>query len=278
MRQRWLPGVFVLPGAGYLLVFGLYPLYQLVVMSLSDVSSANVLSTWPAAGLGNFRAAVGIPQFGESLVHTLVLVAVILVVGLAGGTVAALSMERDSWAAKVALGFMVFVWALLTRDGPVNAVLIELHIVAEPVPWLVRDELALLSLALVTAWTILPFSTLVLRAALLDVPRDQLEAAALDGAGPFGRFRNVVLPHLRPTVYTLAILIVVNGFRSFDLIYVMTGGGPGTATSTLPFLTYRQAFQVFQFGLGSATAVFSIAIVLVFAVVYGVTSRERATP
>ena len=290
LRQHGVPDNFVLPGLGYLLVFACYPLYQLIVMSFSDVSSADILSAWPSAGLRNFRATIGLPDFSEALAHTVVLVAVALVVNLVGGTVAALSMRVDSWATRVALSFMVFVWALpgvvvgnlwrflLTQDGPVNALLVRLHIVAAPVPWLVNSHLALLALSLVNAWMVLPFSTLVMRAALLDVPQDQSEAAALDGAGAVGQFWYVIMPHIRPTLSVLAILLVVNGFRSFDLIYVMTSGGPGTATSTLPFLAYRQAVQGFQFGLGAATAVFSLALVLVFAAMYAVTSRQRAAP
>jgi multiple sugar transport system permease protein len=281
---------FALPGLGYLLVFAFYPLYQLIVMSFSDVSSANILSGWPAVGLGNYRATLTEPDFSDALTHTVVLVAVALVVDLVGGTVAALSMRADNWATRVTLSLMVFVWALpgvvvgnlwrflLARGGPVNALLVNLHIAATPVPWLVDGRLALLSLSLVNAWMVLPFSTLVMRAAVLDVPRDQSEAAALDGAGAVGQFWYVTIPHIRPTLSVLAILLVVNGFRSFDLIYVMTSGGPGTATSTLPFLAYRQAVQEFQFGLGAATAVFSLALVLVFAVGYAVTSRQRATP
>jgi multiple sugar transport system permease protein len=288
LRRRWIPAIFALPGVGYLVIFALYPLHQLVLMSVSDVSSANLLGAWPAAGLENFRTGIEAPEFAGALAETLVLVVVILVVNITGGTLAALSMRRDSWAVRVALGLMVFVWALpavvvgnlwrflLTRDGPVNAVLTALHVVPEPIPWLVQGHLALVVLSMVSAWTVLPFSTLVLRAALVDVPPDQVEAAALDGAGVVGRFWYVVLPQLRPTLFLLAILIVVNGFRTFDLIYVMTGGGPGTATSTLPFLAYRQAFQAFQFDVGAATAVFSLGSVAVLAVMYAVASRGRA--
>jgi multiple sugar transport system permease protein len=182
---------------------------------------------------------------------------------------------------------MVLVWALpgvvvgnlwrllLAHDGPVNAVLEELHVVPGPVPWLVNGDLALVTLSLVSAWMVLPFSTLVLRAAMRDVPRDQLEAAALDGAGAASRFRNVVLPHIRPTVSVLAVLLMVNGFRTFDLTYVMTSGGPGTATATLPFLAYRQAFEGFQYGLGAATAVLSLGIVVVLAVLSRVAAGEE---
>lgn len=287
-KRRRTPGAFALPGLGYLLVFALYPLYQLVVMSVSRVSSADILSAWSGAGLANFRDVVAVPDFAEALAHTLVLVGVLLVVGLAGGTVAALSMRSDAWATRGVLGLMVFVWALpavvvgnlwrllLSRDGPVNAVLSALHLVPGPVPWLVHDHLALLSLSLVSAWTVLPFATLVLRSAILDVPRDQLEAAALDGAGAAGRFRNVILPHIRPTVSVLAVLIMVNGFRTFDLTYVMTSGGPGTATTTLPFLAYRQAFEGFQYGLGAATAVLSLAVVVLLAVLSRVAAGDRA--
>jgi multiple sugar transport system permease protein len=282
--------MFALPGTAYLLIFALYPLYQLIVMSFSEVSSADVLADWPAAGWGNFRATLGTPEFTEALGHTVVLVAVALVVNLAVGTVAALAMRADTWSTRVVLGLMVFVWALpgvvvgnlwrflLTADGPVDALLLRLHLVGAPVPWLVDGPLALLSLSLVNAWMVLPFSTLVMRAAVQDVPQDQLEAAALDGAGALRQFRTVTLPYLRPTLAVLAILLVVNGFRSFDLIYVMTSGGPGTATSTLPFLAYRQAVQGFQFSLGAATAVLSLALVLVFALVYSVSSRQRAVP
>jgi multiple sugar transport system permease protein len=278
MKHRRSPGAFALPGIGFLIVFAMYPLYQLLVMSVSRVTSADILSAWSGAGLSNFRADVTVPDFPAALGHTLVLVAVILVVGLAGGTVAALAMRSDTWAVKAVLGLMVFAWALpavvvgnlwrllLGGRGPVNALLGWSHLAPGPVPWLVQGQLALLSLSLVSAWTVLPFSTLVLRAAIGDVPQDQLEAAALDGAGAVGRFRNVVLPHIRPTVSVLAVLIVVNGFRTFDLTYVMTSGGPGTATSTLPFLAYRQAFEGFEYGLGAATAVLSLGAVLVLAV------------
>src|SRR2546421_190140 len=110
--------------------------------------AVRVRERWPAAGLDNFRADAEGPDLAGSFAHTFVLVAVILVVNIAGGTLAALSMRRDSWAVRATLGLMVFVWALpavvvgnlwrflLTRDGPVNAVLTRLHVGAQPGPWL----------------------------------------------------------------------------------------------------------------------------------------------
>ncbi len=278
-------GWFALPGAGYLLLFALYPLYQLVVMSFSDVTSANILGGWTWHGLGNFVATSQDPGFGVAVANTCLLVVSLLVIGLGGGLGAALALQRSSLLTSVTLGFMIFVWALppvvsgnlwkflLSADGVVNATLTGLGVVRAPVLWLVDVRLAMASVVLISGWTILPFATLVIRAALLDVSTDQLEAAALDGAGAVRRFWHVVLPHIAPTVWVLAVLLVVSAFRSFDLIYVTTSGGPGTATHTLPFLAYRQAFQTFQFGVGAGTSVLALAIVLGLALLYGWAQR-----
>jgi multiple sugar transport system permease protein len=283
------PGIFALPGLGYLIFFAAYPLYQLIVMSFSAVDSADVLTKWPGTGLTNYRSTLDDSGFREAAEHTLFVVAVILAVGVLGGTAAAVAMTRDTWGIRATLAVMVFVWALpgvvvgnlwkflLAQDGALNKLLQDLHLVSAPVPWLVDRHLALFSLALVSGWTVLPFSVIILRRALTEVPADQLEAASLDGAGPLIRFRAITLHYLRPTLWVLAILLVVNGFRTFDVIYVMTSGGPGTSTVTLPFLAYRQAFQGFDYGLGSATAVFSLILVLLLAAAYGIRNRTVET-
>jgi multiple sugar transport system permease protein len=122
-----------------------------------------------------------------------------------------------------------------------------------------------------------PFATIVYRAALLDIPQEVLEAAAVDGAVPRQIVQYVVVPMLRPVMIVLGVLTVVYAFRSFDFIYIMTSGGPGTVSTTLPFLAYRLAFQSYQYSLGAATAVVSVVIVLVLAGVYvrQVRSEER---
>jgi ABC-type sugar transport system permease subunit len=278
-------GLFALPGLVYLLLFALYPMYQLVLMSLSDVSSSNILGTWTPNGVSNFQSTVSSPSFSTVVSNTLILVVSLLVMGLVGGTISALALQRNGVLVRITMGFMVFVWALppvvagnlwrflLSSDGAVNSILISLGVIKQPILWLIDTKLALLSIILISGWLVLPFSTLVIRSALLDVPQDLLEAAELDGAGSMGRFRYVALPHIKSTVLVLGILLVVYAFRSFDLIFVMTGGGPAAATTTLPYLTYVQAFESFQFGIGAATAVLSMLIVLVLAFVYARVSR-----
>lgn len=286
-RSGW-RGAFSFPGFAYLLIFALYPMYQLVVMSLSNVTSANILGEWSFNDFANFESTITSAAFGVSVVNTLILVVSLLAIGLVGGTIAALALQRNSWLTSLTLGFMIFVWALppvvagnlwkflLSDGGVVNSALLSMGIIDKPILWLVDARLALLSIVLITGWLVLPFGALVIRSALLDVQQDLLEAASLDGAGAVSRFWYVTLPHLRPTLWVLAVLLVVNAFRSFDLIYVLTGGGPGNATYTLPFLAYQQAFQTFQYGIGSATSVLSLLIVLVLALAYGWVQRKDA--
>jgi multiple sugar transport system permease protein len=127
----------------------------------------------------------------------------------------------------------------------------------------------------VNSWAVIPFNALVFRAALLGVPADVLEAAKIDGARPFHEIWYVLVPSTRPTAIVLLVLTVVYAFRSFDFIYVMTFGGPGTATVTLPFLGYLQAFVRNDYGLGAATSVIAAAVVVALAVLYARSVRRE---
>src|SRR5215831_21157846 len=119
------------------------------------------------------------------------------------------------------------VWRfLLDQRGLIDSLLTSVHLPA--VLWLVDGKLPLVSVALVNSWVAVPFATIVYRAALLDVPREVIEAAAVDGAVPGQIIRHIILPLLRPVMIVLAVITVVYAFRSFDFIYIMTSGGPGT--------------------------------------------------
>ena len=139
---------------------------------------------------------------------------------------------------------------------------------ADPIPFLYDATWALVSVALVTTWAVIPFNALVFRAALLGISPEIFEAAALDGATRWQEIRHIMIPAAKPTALVLLVLTIVYGFRSFDFIYVMTYGGPGTATNTLPFLGYLQAFSRYDFGLGASTSVIAVLLVVVLAVLY----------
>lgn len=290
--KSWRPGrprfvLFLFPAAVYLLLLAVYPFLNLLLMSVSQVSAANIVrGSWPLVGLSNFTELFSQSDFQQAIPITLAYVLIVTAVGMAGGLLAANLLQEQGPAAALALGLMVFTWAmppvvlgslwkfLLLPNGLVNAAASGLGLTGEPLFWLVRKQLALYSVALVNAWAIVPFAALVYRAALMDIPKDILDASQVDGATGAQQFYLVKLPLLLPISLILTILTVVYAFRSFDFIYVMTYGGPGVSTTTLPFLSYRLSFVNFSFDLGSAVAVLTILVVAVLAYFYVGATRE----
>lgn len=272
--------LFLVPGGVYLLLFAAWPLIDLFMMAFSNVTAFNLLGDRPFNGLDNARYVLSDPTLGRVIVQTLIVVAVILVVSLVGGFLAALALKKKTKLATFTLGVMVFVWTLpaviggnlwiflLAGDGPINVILLTLNLIEKPLPFLSNGDMALASVSLITAWSTLPFCTLVLRAAFLDVPEELVEAAAIDGASGWKLNRFVVIPLLRPVILILSVLLVINAFKTFELIFVMTGGGPGTSTTTLQYLIYQQAFTFYEFGRGAFTALLSLVIVGVLGAIY----------
>jgi multiple sugar transport system permease protein len=281
-------GLYLLPAAIFLATLAVYPFVELVHMSVSQVTSDNIFKDWPFIGAAGVQAVAQTTDFREAGVNSLIYVILVVGVGLGGGLVAALLLWRGGRVAGFTLAVMVFSWALpglingvdwrflLDPRGMVDTLLGAAHVA--PVYWLVDGRLPLLSVALVNAWTVVPFATLVFRAALLDMPVEILAAAEVDGARPRQQLRYIVLPLLRPSILVLGVLALVYAFKSFDFIYIMTFGGPGTASTTLPFLSYRLAFEIYRYSQGAAVALITVAVVVVLAVLYirQVSKEEQA--
>lgn len=273
---------FALPTLAFLVALSIYPIYVLVQMSVSEVSSGTVNQAWPFVGLSNYQALWDGPDLGGVALRTFLFVGVVTVIGVVGGLGVSFVVRGPRLGTALLLAVMVFVWALppvvngsvwkflLAEDGLVNGLL------PSAVPFLYDENLALLSVAVVNSWAVIPFNALVFRAALLNIDPAVLEASSLDGVTKWQEIRHILVPSARPTAVILTILTIVYAFRSFDFVYVMTTGGPGKATTTLPYLSYSQAFVDRDFGLGSATGVLSLVIVVVLAVVYVRVTRKEA--
>jgi multiple sugar transport system permease protein len=290
-RRRGLRGrsrfVFAAPGIALLAIFSIYPIYLLLKMSISEVTTGTLNQAWPTVGFQNFAALLAGTDVVPAATNTVVFVIIVTVVGVIGGLGVAIVVRSSRPASSILLGMMVFIWALppvvngsiwkflLADHGLINGILSAVGIAPGGVPFLYDPHTALFSVAAVNAWAVIPFNALVFRAALLNVDPEVLEAASLDGVNKPQEIWHVLIPAARPTALILAILTVVYAFRSFDFIYVMTSGGPGTATTTLPFLSYSQAFVQHNYGLGSATGVIALAIVAVLAVVYVRSARRE---
>lgn len=271
-----------------LAAISVYPLVELVQLAFSNVGPTNLIGSWPWAGLANFRTVLANPELMQAVRVTAELTAMLLVSDLVLGFIVACVLVQRSRSTSLVLSLMVFVWALpplvsgsvwkflLSGNGAVNSLLGLLGI--RPVDFLASPTLAVWSVGLVTSWAALPFATLVLRGGMLAVPREVIEAAAIDGARYWRIQTRVVLPLLKPTIGILAILAVIYSFQGFNFIYALTGGGPGTATANVPFLAYQQAFTSFELGPGAAIALLALAVVLILAIPYtlGVRHEEPA--
>ena len=279
---------YLVPAVVLLLAFAVYPLIVLFRMAFSDVGPSNIIGHWGFVGWHNFGAVLSDPELWSAIARTVGVSVVLLASNLILGFLAASVLSVRGRLTSIVLGVMTFVWALpplvsgsvfkflLDDSGAVNAALGAVGIPA--VPWLSSPSLALWSVTAVIAWAALPFSALILRGGLLAVPRDLVEAAAIDGAGYWRTQISVVLPLLRPTMWILAILTVLYAFKSFDFFYVMTQGGPGTTTNTLPVLSYYAAFSNFDMSTGATVAVVSMVIVAALSVPYIRGIRREAQP
>lgn len=262
-----------------------YPLVQMARMAFSEVGPTTLIGPWEFTGLANLSAILEDRLFWESLTATGIFTAVLLVIDLLVGFLGAAVLSIGSRATTIALRIMVFVWALpplvsgsvwkflLAGNGAVNSVLGAVGI--DQVNWLSSPRLAIWSVSLVAAWASLPFAILIIHGGMLALPRDVVEAAHIDGAGFWKLSRHVIVPILRPTLTVLTVLIMLYAFRSFDFVFVMTLGGPGTATTTLPYLAYDTAFKTFEFGVASGVALISIAVVFLLAVPYMLGVRKE---
>lgn len=280
-----LPWPYLIPAFVVLGALSVFPLIQLARMAVSDVGPTTLVGPWEFTGFDNLSEVWNDRLFREAFRSTVYFTVVLLVVDLFFGYLIAAALSGGSKSSSFALRIMVFVWALpplvsgsvwkflLSGDGLVNEVLGAVGIGAQN--WLSSPDLALLSVSLVAAWASLPFSILIIHGGMLSLPDEILEAARLDGAGFWKVSWYVIVPMMRPTLTVLTVLIILYAFRSFDFVYVMTLGGPGTETTTLPYLAYDTAFKTFEFGTAAAIAVLSLTVIVIVAIPYVISVRKE---
>jgi multiple sugar transport system permease protein len=222
----------------------------------------------PFVGLENYAALLGDPLFWESLRNSLVWVVGAVGLQFALGFAAALLLNRSFWWRSAARALVVVPWALpsviigLTWTwmldfnlGVINELGVRWGLLAAPVPWLAQPSTAMPAVILALVWQGFPFFAVTILAGLQAIPGELYEAAHVDGARSWQRFRHVTLPGLAGVIATALLLRMIWVANSLDVILVMTGGGPGTETHTLPLYAFLKAWSGLDFGYGSALAV-----------------------
>ena len=288
--QQPLLYVFLAIPVTYLVALIGFPVFYNLVMSVQDVNLGNISSMIrPFIGLDNYREVIADPSFRKVFVNSILFVGVNVVAQIVVGLSVALFFSREFPGAGLLRGLLLAAWMLpalvvgalwkwifATEYGLANAALTSLGLVDVGVHWLSDPRIALTSVTIANIWFGMPFSMILIAAALIAIPRELYEAAALDGAGAVARFRYITLPSLTATLLAVACLVTIYTMRAFDLIYAMTQGGPLDASNVLPLLSYQFSFQQFKFGIGSAIGTFSFVIVFVVALVYVRTLKKEA--
>ncbi|MEV0408588.1 sugar ABC transporter permease [Actinoallomurus sp. NPDC050550] len=265
-------------GAPGLLVYACFVLAPILLsLGYSLTNAGPFVTETRFVGLANYRELLTDADFLRSLRVTTVLTLIVVVVPNVGGLGVALLLDRRGWLynalrsvffVPMVLSSVVvsIVWmTMLSDDGLVNTLLRQLG-VAHPPGWLSDPGLALYSVASIMSWQLLGFCTVVYLAGLQGVPQSLLEAAEIDGAGPWRRFRNVTWPLLAPSLTINTVMLLITAFKAYDHIQVLTKGGPGTGTTaTIAFDIIQVAFTQSHTGEASAMAITMLVVIAVVA-------------
>jgi multiple sugar transport system permease protein len=278
--RRLTPYVLLAPAIIFTAFILLFPLFQNLVNSFREVPLVGKPGPW--VGLKNYASIVQDPLFWLSLRNTVVYAlagtTLALVIGLGFALLLNTRPGRFSTAAGVlyTIPWVIspvvagFAWKWLLNDhfGILNHWLVSAGIVTEGMTWLGDARTALLCVIVARVWQFYPFAMVMFLAGLQTIPGEQYEAAAVDGAKTLQRFFHITLPNLRPVMSVLLILGVIWSFNDFNMVFVMTRGGPINSSMVLPVLVREFSFVHFDLGKGSALSIIVFAILVSLSIVY----------
>ena len=262
-----------------------YPLLAAIYLSAFQIYTPTLEGDF--VGAENYVRLLTRGDFWSALVTTLIWTVGTLTLQIVFGVGMALLLHQNLWFRSLARSLVLFpyflstvvavlVWRWLFNDlyGALNHGLIQLGILDMPLDWLGTMPNAMIGVILVGAWKYFPFVVIAVLARLQTIPEHLYEAARIDGAGPIARFWDITLPQLRSVLTVIILLRAIWDFKEFDLIYLLTGGGPIDSTQTLALLVYEEAFGLNQMGQAAAYSVGMMVVMLAFMIVYIRRTRE----
>jgi ABC-type sugar transport system permease subunit len=271
----------VLPALLTILLVALFPLLWTVWESLHLHDLRMPWLGKPFVGLDNYLEALRDPRFWGALGHTAFFAVASVGLELLIGLWLALALNRAFRGRGLVRAAVLVPWAIPTvvsallwrfmfegQHGIVNAALVGAGVLREPVVWFIDPLAAWVPVILADVWKTTPFVALLLLAGLQNIDASLYEAARIDGASAWRQFRYVTLPLLKPAILVALIFRTLDAFRVFDLIYALTGGGPGTSTEPIALYTFNALLQNLQFGYGSALSVIVFLITFGLALLY----------
>jgi ABC-type sugar transport system permease subunit len=290
VRERRLAWLLLAPALGVIVVVALFPLGWTVWESLHRHDLRMPWIGHPFVGLANYAELLHDERFWIALLHTAMFTAISVGLELVLGLAAALAMHRALRGRGALRALVVLPWAIPTvvvallwrvmfdpQAGIANAVLVDAGVLREPLVWFVRAATAWVPVILADVWKSTPFVALLLLAGLQGIDADLYEAASVDGAGRWRQLRHITLPLLEPAIVVTLIFRTLDAFRVFDLVYVMTNGGPGTSTEPIALYTFATLLQHLRFGYGAALSVVIFVVTFALAVAFLRGSRVNLT-
>lgn len=270
--------LFLFPAIAYLAVFTVFPLIRGLMLSFTATKLVNPAGGRPV-GLENYEYLLSSDKFWSSVITTLLytLFSVVFAVGI--GTAGALLLNTAfrgraivraiatiPWAVPTVAAALIFVWIYNNEQGILNRTTGALGLGEHG--WLVDPSFGLFAVTLATVWKLTPLVMLVMLSALQSVPHELREATWMDGATKFQSFQAVTLPHIMPTIRVITLLMTIWSIRRFEVIFLITGGGPLDVTNTLVVNVYRTAFQDQNLGRAAAIGALGLVLSLLVTVVY----------
>ncbi len=282
--------VMVLPATVLVLALSVFPMVSTLRSAFFDHDLLKSAAYGvPFVGLANFQELFQEdPRFWRTLSNTITFVIIAVSVSVILGLIIALVLNQEMrgrgllrsavlipWVTPPVVASGIWVWMFSGERSPINDLLMGLGLITRPIAFLSNWQaewgpvnLPMLAVSSVRIWGGLPFITIMLLAGLQSIPKDMYEAAEIDGAGIWQRFRFVTLPLLMPVLQVLLTLLFIGGFGVFDIHYIMTRGGPVDRTNVLAVLLYQYAFQFYRLGYAAAIGVVILALTGVIAAIY----------
>lgn len=232
-------------------------------------------------GLANFWQIAASPEIRESFIVTFIFVGlatmftIVLALGWAivlnqpfRGRAALRTATIIPWVLPSTVSAFIWAWIFNSRYGVLNAAMLEMGFIQQPVAWLSTSAGAMTAVVIAKVWISIPVTMTFFLAGLQSLDREQIDAARVDGAGDFAVLKDHMLPHLRPVLLVVIVLAVIGNLQQFDKIYALTGGGPVRATTVLSIEVYRRAFDSWDLGMASAVGLLWVATIIPPAYLY----------
>ena len=272
--------LLVAPALLCIIAIALYPVLNTFKLSLYYMK-LQLIGLTHFIGFQNYISLFNDPRFRSASINTVIFTIVSVSLELVIGMIMTLLMNKKFKGTGLVRAAILIPWAIPTivsalmwkfiyndQFGLLNDILVRMGVINSYKAWLGSPSLAMGSAIFADVWKTAPFMAILLLAGLQNISYEFYEAAKVDGAGSIRRFFSITLPLLKPTILVALIFRTLDAFRVFDLIFVMTGGGPGNSTETLTIYAYKTLFRNLDFGIGSAIAVVIFIFVFIFAVIY----------